>query len=415
MKYLVAVAFLCGTLAAGDQASQPRTPDLNVNSRYTVESISVPHEYEESISEGLRADLRKLIGQHLNPSALEELAQRIRRELHARAVVHRVSRGTAPDLLKVVFEVTPRVGRFDLEIPKALYHSKQGWSAGVEGRLHVADNTFAFGGTSDGDELAERYAGLFGRYESSKFADDRVRLRFQWESYHQQWNRATLSALDQLPRVPRIYRTRQNFEPGVTVALARQLTLYTGASFTSLETQFPAARTEAANAVITTLRYHRRLEDSDPHKQDLDAGYSLRAATRILGSNLIYGRHRAHLRYSLSTGHHTVLDQLIVGLISGRAPLFERYVLGNSSTLRGWNKFDLDPLGGSRMVHNSLEYRYRILQIFYDSGSIWDSGHESRIRHSAGIGLRVWGFTLAFAFPLREGRAEPSFILGMND
>ena len=64
-------------------------------------------------------------------------------------------------------------------------------------------------------------------------------------------------------------------------------------------------------------------------------------------------------------------------MITGRAPLFERFVLGNSTTLRGWNKYELDPLGGNRMVHNSVEYRYGVFQVFYDSGAIWDSGETA--------------------------------------
>ena len=64
--------------------------------------------------------------------------------------------------------------------------------------------------------------------------------------------------------------------------------------------------------------------------------------------------------------------------ISGRAPLFERFVLGTSSTLRGWNKFDIDPLGGDRMVHNTLEYRYRMLEVFYDTGAVWNRGQAGR-------------------------------------
>jgi outer membrane protein assembly factor BamA len=88
--------------------------------------------------------------------------------------------------------------------------------------------------------------------------------------------------------------------------------------------------------------------------------------------------------------------------------------LGTSSTLRGWNKFDIAPAGGSRMVHNSIEYRYRILQIFYDSGAAWGRDEDPTLRHSVGAGLRYSIFSLALAFPLRDGRPEPVVMLGMN-
>ena len=54
----------------------------------------------------------------------------------------------------------------------------------------------------------------------------------------------------------------------------------------------------------------------------------------------------------LTRGKSVIIDDLTAGFITGRAPLFERFVLGNGTTLRGWNKFQLDPLGGSRMVAN---------------------------------------------------------------
>jgi outer membrane protein assembly factor BamA len=115
------------------------------------------------------------------------------------------------------------------------------------------------------------------------------------------------------------------------------------------------------------------------------------------------------------------------GGLNGRAPLFERFVAGNSRYLRGWNRWDLAPLGGNRLVHGTLEYQYRVLRLFYDTGSVWDRGDEAKVRHSLGLGLQLdnaWreararhyrgGFTLAVAFPVKEGRAEPVFLVGMN-
>ena len=53
--------------------------------------------------------------------------------------------------------------------------------------------------------------------------------------------------------------------------------------------------------MFTTLRYHETLDDSD-NQQDLDADYSLRAASRVLGSDFIYARHRWDFRYTLTRG-----------------------------------------------------------------------------------------------------------------
>ncbi len=235
-------------------------------------------------------------------------------------------------------------------------------------------------------------------------------MAFQFESYHQNWNRSTRDVED--PSA--LYRNRQNFEPTLTIQLAKPLTLTAGVSFERFQTQFPAARIESANAVVNTLRYHRLLEDSSANKQVLDAGYSLRAATTLLSSDFGYARHRWNFSYTFSRDKQTVLVSFIGGVIAGRAPLYERYVLGNSSTLRGWNRFDIDPLGGNRMAHGSVEYRYHYFQVFYDAGAVWDHGQDATPRNSVGVGLRKDGFSLAVAFPLKDGRIDPVFIAGMN-
>ena len=72
----------------------------------------------------------------------------------------------------------------------------------------------------------------------------------------------------------------------------------------------------------------------------------------------------------------------LFGGITGDAPLFERFTLGDSTTLRGWNKFDIAPAGGDRVFHQSLEYRYHGFGVFLDSGSVWNRNAEMRFRLS---------------------------------
>jgi hypothetical protein len=416
MKYawLGCLLLLGSLLSAGTQDSE-----FNVNSRYTVETVVISADgwhlnlaadpdRDGKLSSGLRKDAAALIGGKLDPGMLDEVAHRIRKEMHARSVEHHVLRGKSPEYVQVVFEVKLPPTRFDVSVPKFLYSSKQTWSGAAEATASVGHNGFTAGLVSDGDELVERYSGMVARYENNKLGNDRVRFRFQFEDYHEQWNAAT-----RRDEFAGLYRTRQNFEPEVIFALSRPLTLTVGASFERLGSPFPAAETEAANAVISTLRYHRRLEDSES-QQDLDAGYSLRAATKVLSSDFAYARHHFQFRYMLTRGKSVVIDNLTAGTISGRAPLFERFVLGNASTLRGWNKFDLDPVGGDRVVHNSIEYRYGVFQIFYDSGAVWDRNDTAVLRHSAGVGLRQGVFSLAVAFPIREGHIDPIFMVGMN-
>jgi outer membrane protein assembly factor BamA len=112
---------------------------------------------------------------------------------------------------------------------------------------------------------------------------------------------------------------------------------------------------------------------------------------------------------------------MVAGAVSGQAPLFERFALGDSAMLRGWNKYSLDPLGGNRLAYGSVTYGYRYMRVFYDAGSVWDQGHALAVKHSAGVGvsggLGVFEkstFLLALAFPLRQGQITPVLIAGMN-
>ena len=53
-------------------------------------------------------------------------------------------------------------------------------------------------------------------------------------------------------------------------------------------------------------------------------------------------------------------------------------------------------------------------QVFYDAGALWHGKGDSGIRHSLGVGVSRSIFTLAVAFPVREGRIDPVFMVGMN-
>jgi outer membrane protein assembly factor BamA len=410
---LITFAVFGASLWAGNQQPVIEPLAFNINSRYTVESVELSREIDTRISRSLRRDLQRLIGEKFNSAALNNMARRIRDELHVRMVTHRLLRGNNPEHVKVVLEVTHRRAEFELSVPKFLYHSSEGLSGAVDGTFVAGNNRFTAGLLSDGDELAERYSGFRARYENRKVGTDRLRLRFEFDTYRQQWNPSTVNAIGHDDAVAGIYRTRQNFEPLLTIVLARPLTLSFGAGFERFDTVFPASRTQSANAAITSLRYQKRTEGWGADQQEWDADYSLRAATRILGSDFAYARHRWEVRYSISRGRQTVSDEATAGLITGRAPLFERYVLGTSTMLRGWNKYDLDPLGGSRLVYNSLDYRYGVFDVFYDTGAVWDPGQEVLARHSVGVGLRKSSFMVALAFPIK-GRTSPIFMVGMN-
>jgi outer membrane protein assembly factor BamA len=416
MKFAWLGILLAGVLYAGTQDS-----DLNVNKRYTVDSVTVVGkgwrsnvtEPSDRYSNSLRRDMLALLGQKLNPAVLDGLSSRLKKELDAREVEHHILRSDVPDHVRVEFEVKPAGTSTVANLNKLIYSSQQGWSGGGMAGFRSHQNTVLFGVISDGDTLSERFTGINARWENKHLGTDRLGLKFDFESYHEQWNPNTLAALAGNPQLTSdAYRTRQSFAPTLTVSLAKPLTLEVGAAFERFGSPVPNAPVGAANLAVAALRYQLRTADED-YPQEMYADYSLRAASRMLGSDFVFTSHLAGVHYRVTHGRQKLTEAATVGAIAGRAPLSERFVAGNSYYLRGWNKYDIDPLGGNRIAHNTVDYRYGPFETFYDAGAVWDSGQPAIVRHSLGIGVRESVFTLAVAFPIRTGHVEPIFIMGM--
>ncbi len=384
----------------------------NVNTRLIVESVQVSGQGSAKLSDPLRSELSEFAGKNFDQPLLERLADRIKKELHAPDVRMHVVKGDMPDHVIVNFEIgAEREKRFDLDLARFLYHSKQGWSGQGHATVNIHENAFSFGMISDGDRLSERYAGIQAGFERRHVGTDRLQLRFDFASYHEQWNDATL--LEAAPAD--IYRTRTQFSPTATVVILEPLVVSFGVDFARYRLSLPVAKTESSNAVVSTLRYHQRWGSAgDEGEHDIQASYSVRAGTHLLESDPVFARHETEARYRFRRRHQDLSIGFLAGKISGLAPLFERFVLGNAETLRGWNKFDLDPLGGSHIVHGSIDYIYRGFLVFYDTGAVWDRPADREQKQSLGLGCRKSGFQLAVAFPVRAGVVSPVFYAGMN-
>jgi Omp85 superfamily domain len=407
MKFLSVAALL----SLAPVLAQSQGTDVNVNERYTVEVAEITGVEQSKLNQEVRDGIHGLVGQKFSQQKIDDLLRLVRRALPNRIVTVTMGRGSRPDSIKITIEVHNRQQRFDLAAPKAVYSSRQAWTGEVDATVRVNSSSVTVGVVDDGDSSLERFGGIRARYDNRKLGTDRVRLAFEFDSFHTVWNGATREFID---GTSALYRARQNFEPTTTVIVARPLKLSFGMSFERLQSQFPAAHSEASNAVISTLRYDRSWEESGPDKHRVEAGYSLRAATKSLGSDYVYTRHSGEFHYTLSRGSHRLSDHFTSGLIDGTAPMFDRFVLGNSTTLRGWNKYDIAPTGGDRVVHNSVEYRYRSFEAFYDNGAVWNSGQRAADRHSVGAGFHFGDLAFLLAFPLRNGHIEPVFIAGLN-
>jgi hypothetical protein len=418
MKQLLLAAVLLAVPLAGcdvnDRSDDEKAlQELNVNAKYLVESVEVSGQKNWHISDSLRADFNKMVGSKLDYQALDRLAERIKKELKVPAVSVNVGKGTMVDHVVVDFEVPKSHQQpVELNVAKFLYNSKTGWSAEGAGSTTIKGNQFTFGMISDDDSLIERFAGIKAKYERKHLGTDRLRLRFEFDSYHEQWNNTTLFSSGGAG----LYRTRETFLPEGTLILAAPLELDFGASFSRFRPEQPGANTESSNAVVSTLRYHQRWgsEQKTGLSQELNASYSMRAGIRAFQTDADFTRQLSQARYRYKRDHQTVDVGFIAGAIHGDAPLWEKFVAGNAAVLRGWNKFDLDPLGGSHIVHGSIDYGFHWLQVFYDTGAIWDTPQERSQKQSVGVGFKENGFQVAVALPVRSGRVEPIIYAGLN-
>jgi hypothetical protein len=433
--FLLAPALATLSLLAQTPASDPETTpaetsslpdsDLNVNSRYTIESITFNDHREYKLSTSALDQIRRLIGAKATSEALDSLTARIRDELRAHAVTFKLARGAQPDEVRVLIQVDRAGGSVDASIPNLSYNSQLGFTGTGQLATTIGPNVFTFQMVRDTDNFIERLVGLRAKYERAVLASGRIRIGFAFEGFEDQYAPQTLAALDSAARPSSLgagaYGSRLNFEPSATFVIAEPLTYTVGLSFEQLNSLPSSVRSEMANAVVNSLRYHQHWSGNGDSTQDVDAGYSLRAATALLATSLAYTRHLAHLKYNYSSRTQSVEVTLMTGAIYGQAPLFERFALGDSTLLRGWDKYQLDPLGGNRLAYGSVTYGYRMMRVFFDTGSVWDEGKPIEVKESAGVGissglgvLQKGAFLLAMAFPLRQGHVTPVVIAGMN-
>ncbi|HYK91658.1 MAG TPA: BamA/TamA family outer membrane protein [Acidobacteriota bacterium] len=410
LLFTILLMLFCPARKAGSQEPEKE----NVNEKYAVESVEISGVSESKIGKALNADLQKLVGEKYNQEASDDLAKRLRKELREYSVKVKVKRGDKADHVKLIFEAERiRWKRFEVPIPPAVYHSKEGFSGAIEIPIDFQHNVFTFGLVDSADELLERNAGFRLRYENRKVGTDLLQLRVDFDSYHQMWNQATEAALAQNPDVPGVYRTRQDFAPSLSLMPVRDLKLSVGTSFERFQTQYPVTHTQTAYAGTANVQFRHDVEGSSGVRQRLKAAYGLRTATRVLDSDFVYTRHLFTADYTISKGKNLFGAHFRGGLVTGQAPLFERFSMGDSFTLRGWDKFDVAPVGGARAAHGSLEYRYRPFQIFYDVGTVWDPGQSAHVRHGLGFGLVFKGGAfISLAFPVRLNHVVPALMLG---
>jgi hypothetical protein len=407
----VRVIFLVARIAEDEKLAS------NINARYAIEAVEIEGIPESKISQALRDDAHALAGKPLDPDEAERLEARFKAELPDFDITKRIARGSQPGQVRLIFEVAeikpPAWIPYTPSRSKLIYHADLGWTGALDIPVGGRRNNrvtfgFVFG---NGDDLIEEYSGYGVRFESRKVATDRLGVRIELSRYRQDWQEATLSAVASDPRIPEAYRTRVTVEPAVTFAFNPHLRVSGGVSITELESVIASPASQMASATVAAIDYRREWA---PAFSSLDAGYELRAASTALGSDLEYTRHVGRARYEYRRGKNGVKARFALGRITGDAPLFERFSLGDSSTLRGWNKFDVAPAGGRGMFHQSVEFDYKGFALFLDSGSVWEPGADKRLRFSTGFGYHHDGIFLTLGVPLNADEVNATFMAGVR-
>ena len=391
----------------------------NVNARYLIDHIEIVGIRETELSAEIRAELRTLVGLPLGADAVTEMENKLRDAMSDYELERKVGRGGRSGEVTLVFQFrkmeSARWLRFQPLAGNVVYHSDQGWGALLD--LPIGGQDFRVTpiiAIDSGDDLIEEYSGFGLRFESRKLGTERLGASFEWTAFDQDdWRAATLAAIAQNPAIPGAYDDRTTITPMIRFAVTPQLTIGGGVSITELEPLSGIPESQTANAAVVSATYEdswRR--GSDEHH--LSAGLLVRSASDNLESDFRYTRYFGRGSYQYQLGKHTVFATTLFGGISGSAPLFERFSLGDSQTLRGWDKYDIAPAGGDRMFYASGEYQWQGLAAFLDVGSVWDDGAEAQVRVSSGLGIHAGPFFMLVGFPLNTDDVRAVFMTGLR-
>jgi Omp85 superfamily domain len=393
--------------------------DDNINARYIVEQADIRGVPDEELTQSLRADLDALVGQRLDSGEADRFQERVERELPQYVLSRRMQRGSQVGRIKIVFEARkrelPQWLRFEALKSNALFHSDQGWGSFLD--LGIGDRTIRFTpivAIDNADDLVEEYSGAGLRFETRKLGTRRLGASLEWTWFDQDWRAATLAELAIRPDIPPAYDTRSTFTPLLKFAISPDLSVAAGVSISELEPLVPATGSQMANAAVASIDFDRNWENGSDASHHVTFNFGVRAGSRELESDLAYTRYLGQGAYRFGAGRHRVQATGMAGSITGDAPLFERFTLGDSRTLRGWDKYDIAPAGADRMLYSSVEYRFTGLGLFLDIGSVWDENAKRQVRVSTGIGFYAGPAFFVVGFPLNTDDLRAVVTMGLR-
>jgi len=398
----------------------------NINVKYNVEDIRIEGVPDSKITAELRTEMQAMKGKPFEPEQADRLEARLRATFPDYDVSRRTTKGDQTGQVTVVFELerseSSRWLRFEPNKSHATYHSDQGWGAFADIPMGNGDvRVTALAAMDTTDDLVEEYSGLGIRFEARKIGTERLGTSLEYTWYEPSWRNSTLAALSLNPNLPRRYDTRTTFTPMASFAITQHLRISGGVSIAELdpfETDFDAPfGSSMANAAVGSIGYSIQRQE---HKgtegpwHEFEAAFTARSGMKGLESDYIYTRSLGQAQYKYEFGDHQILVSGMAGVINGTAPLFERFTLGDARTLRGWDKYDIAPAGGDSVAYGSVEYRFHVLTMFLDSGSVWNQGQERKLRLSTGVGVAAGPFFMTVGIPINTDNLRAVFTIGIR-
>lgn len=409
----VQVVFFVASQADADEFIE------NVNTRYVVAGVDVSGVPDDALSGELRRSLSAIEGAPIDPRELGRLTESFKTEFPTYDVSRRIVRAHEPGQIRIVFELRRSERQRWLPLAssrsKIVFHQNQKWSAVLDVPLgdrrgdYLASLELARG---NNDDLVEEYSGIGFRFQNRNAGTERLGIRFDVSRYTQTWREQTEAAAAADPGLL-LYRKRTTIRPTVLVALTRSLHAEAGVFAAELIPQ-EAGTPVRVNAGILGLGWRHRSRPGTGHSLRVDAGVTLHAGTANLDSDFVYRRWTGRTRVAVGTEQRSFIAEFRAGRLSAAAPLFERFSLGDTETLRGWNRYDLVPAGSDRMWHQSLEFRYEGFAYFIDSGSAWNAGALRKTRLATGVGFHGDHAFLTVGFPLNADTVRATVLFGVR-
>jgi hypothetical protein len=343
-----------------------------------------------------------------------------------------VVKGDQPQRVKILYEGHSQ-NSIGFSFSNPGYHSRQKASGLLLVQYTWFDITgIKIDGINNADHLLERYAGYRAGYW---IGNKRIQGNLEYSSFRAQWSPGTLAAANANPAGADLYRLRDTIAPSVKFTITPDFHFTYGVVSSLLQMQSPVLHFETVRTGTVNLDYS--FPSSTSGNYVFSSSYELHTGA-VTHGGADYSRHvwdesvgfwkqkepRPGLEVFLPP--HRINVSLTMGRINGSAPMFERFSQGSIDTLRGWNKYDISPLGGSREVYASVDYIHKYGRVFYDSGAVWNSGQAKVLRKSIGGNISLgtllraplplrWILNIAspgIGIPIRSGRVHPMFTIG---